>query len=97
MIDIEKVKEALHMIDRSVGNHGWFDSNDVYVIEQAIDKLERLQAKEIPMKVNIQWTQKGKHHRFEAFCSNCNYELCMTEQDRYCGNCGQEIDWRDKV
>jgi len=35
-------KEALRRIKKSVGNHGWFEYEEIEAIEQALNELERL-------------------------------------------------------
>ena len=107
MIDIEKVKEAIESIkkidiyvDGSFWNYKDTDyKNDVIVIEHVINELERLQQKEIPMKV-LYFTQE-RGFRIEM-CPKCKSSIQFLKhgheihnRGNYCDICGQHLDWSD--
>lgn len=54
--------------------------SEVEAAKLAISALE----KQIPKKVT-----------YEGFCPNCNtqYPLYPPSLNKYCGNCGQKLDW----
>ena len=96
MIDIEKVKREINDLDVDIKDafSGNATNYDVAIIKNAINELERLQAKEIPMKV------------IDDKCPICKSSLVIEYWDNieelttvrikikgYCNHCGQRIDF----
>ena len=96
MIDISKVRQALHSLDFIKDICATDEDIDTYapIIKNAIDELERLQAKETPMKV------------IDDKCPICKSSLVIEYWDNieelttvrikikgYCNHCGQRIDF----
>jgi len=96
MIDIEKIREALEnlkgidiFIDGSIWSYTDTDyEDDIKLIEKALTELDRLQKKEVPMKVIYDEKLKG-------YCPICD-RTDMIPYDLYCPKCGQKLDWSDK-
>ena len=57
-------------------------------INSALTELDRLQKKEVPMKVIYDEKLKG-------YCPICD-RTDMIPYDLYCPKCGQKLDWSDK-
>lgn len=60
-----------------------------------IDKLRYLANKEISKKIvyKIQYLNDRDFHIYK--CPNCLSYLDCSNNDKYCGNCGQKLDWSD--
>jgi len=82
MIDIEKVKEALDLAINWKAMTGQPMADEII---EALTELERLQKKEVPMKVNGDENDWG--------CKNC--DSTIEHQYPRCPNCGQKLDWSE--
>jgi len=108
MIDIKKVKEALEKLKISnIYGLGHFlhsaTEEENKILDQALNELERLQAKETPMKIG-----KIEEYGITATCKNvsckrCNQATTFSRRQsvfgkykpNYCSNCGQKLDWSE--
>lgn len=89
MIDIEKVRTELHCLHIDIKDaFGNSPNYDIRIIEDAINELERLQAKEKPTKV--------LYHEFKgAICPSCESNLFHAElgKMKHCWSCDIKLDW----
>jgi len=81
MIDLAKVREALNDYE-----------NNANIVYEAIDELERLQKKEVPMKV-------AHHNNGMRYCPVCEKSYLHNghgNENKFCGYCGVKLDWSNK-
>ena len=91
MIDIEKVRQALHSLDFIKDICATDEDIDTYepIIKNAIDELERLQAKGIPMKrLHIKMSDVLTYD----YCPSCRH-LLVRDYTRHCDYCGQRLEY----
>lgn len=61
---------------------------------EAIMQLQELVDKETSMQVIVTWCGQDDEDYYSYFCPICNNDL-YGEEEKYCPNCGQKLDWRD--
>ena len=88
---LEVLKKIDIIIDGCAWNYKDTDYKESFEnIEQALTELDRLQKKEIPMKVDIgTYGILSDTHR----CPSCNKRII---DGTYCRYCGQKLDWSDE-
>ena len=71
--------------------------NDIKAFKLAIKSLE----KQVPIKPNLVTYVPLKSVGWKYCCPSCNYAVGInsnsfdyTEEDNYCGGCGQKLDWK---
>ncbi len=84
---------------------------DIVELKEALTELERLQNKEVPMKVKKTRVYSGYNNLNDGhkiMATNYNCPICDEHQTRvwdgsklyvnktYCDNCGQKLDWSDE-
>jgi len=68
--------------------------NELDNIKQALTELERLQKKEIPMKLMDKRIYNPKEKSdITTGCPKCE-SICVS--GKYCHDCGQKLDWSDE-
>lgn len=85
-------RQALHMIERSLGEHGWFGWEEVETLDNAINELEELRKRNEPMKVDL---AVGTWDPIWFVCPKCE-RLHVKDFYNYCPMCGQKLDWSDE-
>ena len=83
---IGKISLHTHHENGNITSQQIKDSDEFKLIEQALTELERLQKKEIPMKVNGDTNDWG--------CKNC--DSTIEYQYPRCPYCGQALNWSDE-
>ena len=101
MIDIEKVRQALEILEynavQAVGSDELLSDmmqtivDSSVVIAEIIADYERLQAKEIPMKPN-----EFQYVELEPSTGICKCGKECYSFENYCTECGQALDWSSK-
>jgi predicted SprT family Zn-dependent metalloprotease len=100
MIDIKKAKDiikslyiAKSALDVSYDKSGW--NNEIKLLEEAINELEKLQERETPMKP-LRYDYGGYQ------CPSCKGLYVQARESDgsevnldYCNDCGQRLDWSE--
>lgn len=91
-----EARQALHMIERSVGEHGWFGWEEVETLDNAINELEELRKRNEPMEIIYTRVSIAKTEDFwhEPACPNC--KSLVIDGDKFCRKCGQKLKWKEK-
>lgn len=73
------------------------DEKIINTIQTKLDELERLQKKEIPIKVIKIDPAPIKYYAY--YCGRCNKLLRLSDNSakhERCHHCGQKLDWSDE-
>ena len=76
---MNKYEEALHMIERSLGQHGWFTDSET-------DTLQELVQRATPMKPNGMFDDEC------PMCHNDVIDIGYGYKFKFCPICGQSLD-----
>lgn len=78
------------LLREDCGDCQYYYDNSEY--EEAMKVVLEALEKQIPKRAILQ-----KRHSFvnAPYCPNCGYSVISPECDKYCGKCGQAIDWSD--
>ena len=96
MIDIKLVRKSVYATALELPKRVWDDHSKL--VFEALDELDRLQAKDTPMKVaNIKQTEDDPFGNRGDIYGDC--PVCKTRsinERKFCDECGQRLDWSEK-